>query len=126
MRSIITYHPVISHARTLFILPRLLSTVGAALSQGSVKGGASFQYAVLSSPLSKQQDGTDPPIPRHLQPVVRGLAALGGVASTAVEAVQAAVQTRSPLALVLGTGGTEAAALDAIREYHQAYTAAVR
>ncbi|KAL4451867.1 hypothetical protein ABPG75_007529 [Micractinium tetrahymenae] len=86
----------------------------------------SFQYAVLEAPLLKEQGAPVPgAIPRRLLPFAQRMASLGGRRAAGTEAVYeaavSAAQAGQPFAIVLGTGGTEGAALKLAAHYHKEY-----
>lgn len=65
-------------------------------------------------------------MPRHLLPYVQRLGGLGGqrapaAGEQAYESALIAAREGQPLALVLGTGGTEAAVLKLAQTYHREY-----
>ncbi|PSC69499.1 8-amino-7-oxononanoate synthase isoform A [Micractinium conductrix] len=85
-----------------------------------------FRYAVLEAPLAQPHETQGSgAIPRHLLPFAQRMAALGGQRAAGKEATyEAAVSAARaglPFALVLGTGGTEGAALQLARHYHREF-----
>lgn len=65
-------------------------------------------------------------LPRHLLPYAARLGSMGGQRAPdrgeqAYQAAMTAAHEAQPLALVVGTGGTEASILDLARKYHREY-----
>lgn len=127
-------------------LPRILSALTAAAGGGSPlrrfsgtasslalaaeplsypqKEAENFQYAVLRAPLSAEGQQAAHEVPRHLLPWAQRLGQLGGLraasATTIYEAARSAAWEGQPLAVVLGTGGTEQAAVEVVRQVRAA------
>jgi hypothetical protein len=89
-----------------------------------------FEFAVLQAPLMKSASHQ---LPAHLQPLAARLQSAGGTLrlpggaspeAAARTAAQAAAEKGLPLVLVVGTGGTEALALEATQVYHEGYVRA--
>ena len=85
-----------------------------------------FEFAVLQAPLmTKGVASPHPQLSPHLALYAARLEAMGGACcpsdASAVTAARAAGERGRPLALLLGTGGTEALALEAADEYRLAH-----
>lgn len=122
---------VASRARGAFARTTVCSAAAQAAQRASAAAArpaapaqVPFQFAVLQSLLQQEPSQQ---LPRALQPLAARLQELGGSSGGApldgAAAARAAAERGLPLALLVGTGGTEALALEVTRAYHEAYSA---